>query len=87
MEPIATETTNPATADFGMRTFEARLSETCIIEIVITQRIPGDCPSDIHATDELLLSDQLVTNEQLRTALGLLTLATVHADPTADSLP
>ena len=86
MEPPIKETTNPATADFGMRTFDVQLSENQIIEIAVTQRVREDCPGEIHATDKLLISSQVTRNGDATTAITALQQAFAASLPSAQSL-
>lgn len=68
----ATETTSPASADFGLRTFEVALSESCVIEVTVAQRTSEGCPGEIHRPDELLICNQVVSNKPLHSALAYL---------------
>lgn len=80
MNSRATETTSPASADFGLRTFEVTLSESCVIEVTVAQRTAEACPGEIHPPDELLISGQVVINQQLRAALAPLLDAVARAE-------
>lgn len=87
MEPRVTETTNPATAEFGMRTFDVRLTDAQIIEIAIAQRVSEKCPGETHSKPaELLISNQVTRNDDLRTAIGCLAATFVSAPAKALSL-
>lgn len=81
MSPLVTETTNPATAEFGMRTFDVRISEDKVIEIAIAQRVREDCPGEMHTTDELLISNQVVSPADLSCALDYMAEAFPEAMP------
>lgn len=86
MEPTIKETTNPATADFGMRTFDVQLSENQVVEIAIAQRVREDCPGEIHGSDELLISSQVTRNGELYAALMTLQDSLAASLPSAQSL-
>lgn len=85
-QPKVTETTHPATADFGMRTFDVALSENHVIEIAITQRVREDCPGEVHSTDELLISSQVTRNGDATTAVTALQQLFAASLPSAQSL-
>lgn len=80
MAPIVSETTNPAAAGFGLRTFDVQLNPDQVIEVAIAQRARDSCPGEIHQSDVLLISDQLARNGDLLRALLALT-ASVAAEP------
>jgi hypothetical protein len=85
MSQRVTETTNPATADFGMRTFDVVLNDNHVVEIAVSQRVREDCPSEIHGSDELLISNQVIRNADFSAAVELLA-PVLNATPKAQSL-
>lgn len=86
MQPNVTETTNPATADFGMRTFDIKLTDNHVIEVAIAQRVRDDCPGEIHSTDELLICNQVTKNGDVFAALMVLQDQLAATLPSAQSL-
>jgi hypothetical protein len=86
MEPQVTETTNPATADFGMRTFDVQLSGSQVIEIAISQRVQEACDGEIHPVDGLNISNHVVSNGDLLIALCQLLQAVYLTGPNTQSL-
>ena len=82
----ATETTSPASTDFGLRTFEVALPESCVIEVTVAQRTSEGCPGEIHRTDELLICNQVVSNQHLREALSPLLDRAVRAEADAQHI-
>lgn len=86
MSQLVTETTNPATADFGMRTFDVQLAANHVVEIAISQRVREDCPGEILATDELMISNQVTRNGDAAAAITALQQILAASLPSAQSL-
>ena len=86
MPLTVTETTAPACADWGMRTFEVQMREGHLLDFAICQRVREDCPGEIHATDELNISEQPANNTDLTAALRALLDAAVIAPGHTSSL-
>jgi hypothetical protein len=79
MEIVVTETTNRAASEFGMRTFDAQISADHVVEIAISQRVRERCPGEIHQSDELLISNQVIRNNDLFSALSALMASALAA--------
>lgn len=70
-----TETTDPASLEFGLRVFELKRDENHIIDVAVSQRLRETCPGEIHRSEDILFCEQPVRNSDLADALSQLVAA------------
>ena len=85
MPILARDTSCAATTEFGMRSMEVVMGPGKVVEIMVTQRVAQECEGEIQPVEQLVFTDQLVSNDDLAKALCAVLNLAIQSNPQGES--